>query len=341
MTAGIIDDKSLWDGFVDKSPYGLLFHKWDFLKIMEKYSGMQLLPYGIYKGNELICLFPLFFRRANGLKMLYSPPILLLTYIPYLGFVMCEAYDELRQLKKEHYLDLVVADFQAEIARLSPNVVSIYTAPRLTDVRSFLWGGYSMKTQYNYVIDLRDPVDALWGRLEKKLKARLRAMEKRSGELEIKIENDPHTMFRIMRKKLAGEGHTFWHNQRPEYLKAIHAAYPDNVRTYQLLENSEIVSMLVTIEYKGRVSAWMGGSPKDGDYSEYLTWNIMKMAKAKGFTSYENPDANTKRLCLFKTKFNPGLECCQYLYKKDAFGNMAGKAFYTAMNVPLLRGLIK
>jgi hypothetical protein len=38
MAVQIIKDKELWNTFVDESPYGLLFHKWDFLNIMEKYA---------------------------------------------------------------------------------------------------------------------------------------------------------------------------------------------------------------------------------------------------------------------------------------------------------------
>lgn len=52
MTVTMINDKDLWDRFVDESPYGLLFHKWDFLHIIEKHTGYQLLPYGVYKGNS-------------------------------------------------------------------------------------------------------------------------------------------------------------------------------------------------------------------------------------------------------------------------------------------------
>ena len=50
MAISIIDDSELWDRTVDQSPYGLLFHKWDFLKIAEKHTGWKLLPYGVYKG---------------------------------------------------------------------------------------------------------------------------------------------------------------------------------------------------------------------------------------------------------------------------------------------------
>ena len=171
MTVRIIDDKALWDDFIEKSPYSLLFHRWDFLNIMEKYSGMQLLPYGIYKGNELICLFPLYFKRANGLKIVYSPPMQVLLYVPHLGFVMSQKFATLKQKKKEGYLDIVVTEMGEEIAKLGPNYISISTSPGLDDMRPFAWGGYALKPQYGYVINLEDSLDDLWNGLEKNLRS--------------------------------------------------------------------------------------------------------------------------------------------------------------------------
>jgi hypothetical protein len=54
MVVELVKDKEPWDNFVDESFYGLLFHKWDYLKIMERHSGYKLLSYGIYKEVFLI-----------------------------------------------------------------------------------------------------------------------------------------------------------------------------------------------------------------------------------------------------------------------------------------------
>jgi hypothetical protein len=41
----LIQDQTSWDQFIDNSPHGLLFHKWNFLKTIELHSGYELLPY--------------------------------------------------------------------------------------------------------------------------------------------------------------------------------------------------------------------------------------------------------------------------------------------------------
>ena len=93
----LLTTAELWDSTVDQSPYGLLFHKWDFLKIAEKHTGWMLLPYGVYKGKRLLSLFPLFYKRDLLIKSVFSPPPL--SCIPYLG-----ADDErrLRRPEAEH-----------------------------------------------------------------------------------------------------------------------------------------------------------------------------------------------------------------------------------------------
>src|SRR5665647_3548673 len=75
--------KNGWDQFVETSPQGSLFHKWDFLKTVERHSMHRFLPYGVYSGEELRCIFPFFIGRDHGLTVMNSPPPN--TQIPYLG----------------------------------------------------------------------------------------------------------------------------------------------------------------------------------------------------------------------------------------------------------------
>lgn len=88
MVIKLIEDKNRWDQFIDNSTYGTLFHKWDFLKIIEKYSGYQLHPYGIYRRDELICVFPIYTKEYMGAKIVASPPSNMA--VPYLGFIMSQ-----------------------------------------------------------------------------------------------------------------------------------------------------------------------------------------------------------------------------------------------------------
>ena len=60
MVVELLEDKKRWDQFVEASPQGLLFHKWDFLKTVERHSKYRFLPYCVYSGEHLRCIFPFF-----------------------------------------------------------------------------------------------------------------------------------------------------------------------------------------------------------------------------------------------------------------------------------------
>ena len=107
MTAARVDDKDTWDTFIDESPSGLLFHKWDYLHLTAKHTGSTLLPYAVYKGGEPICVFPLFYRRIRGISTVFPAPAHRDTSP---GCVMSRSFEELKQSKKESTLQMVAED---------------------------------------------------------------------------------------------------------------------------------------------------------------------------------------------------------------------------------------
>jgi hypothetical protein len=68
MVVELLEDKKRWDQFVETSPQGSLFHKWDFLKTVERHSKYRFLPYCVYSGEELRCIFPFFTGRSRSLR---------------------------------------------------------------------------------------------------------------------------------------------------------------------------------------------------------------------------------------------------------------------------------
>jgi hypothetical protein len=90
MAIKYITDQNQWDKFIDDSPYDLIYHKWNYLKLVEKYTHYEFLPCGIYKGEHLLCVFPLFLKKIFCIKLLFSPPPQ--SGIPYLGPVIEKDY---------------------------------------------------------------------------------------------------------------------------------------------------------------------------------------------------------------------------------------------------------
>lgn len=330
MTANLIYDNHLWDRFVDNSPHALLFHRWDYLKIVEKHTGYKLLPYGVYAGEELICIFPLFYKNYFGLKMLFSPPPRIC--LPYLGFVMSPVYDTLKERKKESYLNDVVKEINKVIAILSAGYISISTVPGYMDARPFKWTNFDVNLNYTYRIDLDRNVNEIWDGFSKDCRQRIKSINK----LDVRLEEskDIDHFYRLM--------YNTYHQQglnspllSSNYLKDVLSTFPDNIKLYYLYVNDGITDAELVYSYKGNMKLWLGGmtihKTLQGN-QEYSTWELIKKAKAEEYKEFEIVGANTKRLCKYQSKFNPST--CMFL-SMDRKG-MTGKAaelFYKHMIV--------
>jgi hypothetical protein len=104
------------------------------------------------------------------------------------------------------------------------------------------------------------------------------------------------------------------------YLKELLRAFPDNMKIYFLYKGDEVVGGTLDYFYKDKYVGWIGAS-KDG-FSEYMEWGGIQRAKLGGFSRYENPDANSKRLVSYKSKFNPSLEMDFDIQKKSVLGKL-------------------
>jgi hypothetical protein len=333
MTLTIVEDKSVWDSFIDASQSGTLFHKWDFLKIIEKYSGCKLFRYGFYKGNKLTCVFPVLYKTKMTLTMAFSPPPG--TGIPYLGPVMGHVYDSAKQHKKEVYLNSIVEEIGAEFKKYSINYVAIRTVPGFLDSRAFIWKDYDVDLNYTYIIDLQRPLEEIWNGFDHTCKKIIKTQEKES--LIIKEEKDASSIDDITKKRdelmirrLDEVGLPF-HFPAPSYLKEIIEAYPENMKLYCAYDkNNELKGIDVVYMYKSNFMQFVGGIK--GHLNECLTYEFIKMAKAAGYKTFENWDANTRRLSTYKSKYNFSLHIGFNIKKKD---NISKIAEWTYLRLPV------
>lgn len=317
MAIELIGDKATWDRFVDESPNSLLFHRWDFLRVVEKYTGYELFPWGIYMGEELVSVIPLFLNKRKGMRFVYSPPQTTLSNVPYLSFAYSRAYGNMKQREKESYLSYITGEADKAIRRLSPNYVSLALEPGDVDIRPYLWNGYEPILQYTYIIDLDRPLDTIWNGLDSACRSAIRNESKRNPSIVRSYDAD--TLFRMMRQRL-NNPKTFYHQQSPDYLKELLRAFPDNIRMFSYYSGEELIGSSVFYEYRGHCIGWMGaaGALTSMDINEFMIWDNIKKAKEAGLKKFENLGASERRLNHFKTKFNPALTPYFYMVKMDA-----------------------
>jgi len=318
MAIEIINDKEKWDNFVDKSPYGLLFHEWDFLKTIEKHSDFKAHTYGIYKGDNLISIFPFFYYKKMGLKMIFSPPPK--TLVPHLGFIVNNEFDNFRQSKKESYLKSIFIEINNEIKKHSPSYVNISTVPNFLDIRQFKWNGYSAEPRYSYVVKLNKSITDIWQSFRKEARNSIN-YGKKTG-FEFQTGKDISIFYKMLKDRYEEQN-----LKNPilskGYIEDLFNYFSDNLKVYYLYNNNrEVISFGVTLEYKDRFLFWMGSTKAEKNSNEYLLWKLIQFAKSKDFTKFDLVGANTENICNFKSKFNPKLELYFSLEKKTFISNI-------------------
>ena len=200
MVVELLEDKKRWDQFVETSPQGLLFHKWDFLKTVERHSQYRLLPYGVDSGDELRCIFPFFIWRGRfGLTYLCSPPPLH-TQIPYLGPAFAPSVQALKASAKEKILNQVTDELCREIDTIAPNFVYFTTVPNFIDVRFFIWKNFTARLGFTYAIDLERSLDELWVSFSKSCRKKIKRVSAHSPE--IQQTNDVSALLDVWRGDL-------------------------------------------------------------------------------------------------------------------------------------------
>ena len=325
MPVKLIEDKQLWDRFIDKSPRGLVFHRWDFLKLLEKYSTYQLLPYGIYKGEELICVFPLFYKKILGQKVLFCPPPQ--SGVPYIGPVLHWNYDSFKQDKKESYINLAAREIDSEIRKISPRYLQVCLTPGLIDIRPFINLNYGTIPSFTYIWDLNPPIEDIWNSCSRVCKQNIRKGLNRNYKLE--RSTDHSKLVESLTGRYVDKGKSFVVN--PQFLGEVQQTFPESCSLYYLCDNDEKVSGILTYEQKGYVFGWLGlpkpKETKDTYANEVLLWKLIERAKLEGHTTLEVAGANTLEMCVFRNKLNPQLEICFKLYKKGLVGVVGEKAW--------------
>ena len=324
-------DHAVWDDFIDKSPDGTLFHRWDYLKATEKHARYKLLSLAVYHQGKLICLLPLFCRNVCGFKVILSPPPR--TCTPYLGPVMLPEFYRLSQTMREEYAQKVAKGLIDAIASFSSHYISITCVPGVSDMRPFKWSQFQTDTQYTYEVDLDRPLTEIWDNIQPRTRKYIRKYIDRIILRQVRTKKDMEIFFAAEEERYKSQG-LIPPLISASYLEDLSKAFNESIRLY-LIENEadgDLLGIWGVILNKGRYITWIGGvKPRDDSpiqhANESAYWLTMKSAQEEGCSIYEMVGANTPRLCLFKSKFNPRLVSYFRVHKSNALGAI-GETLY-------------
>jgi Acetyltransferase (GNAT) domain len=313
----MMEDREAWDRFVDESPYGSIFHRWDLLKIVEKHTGFRFLPYGITRSGELLAILPLFTRKVYGITMVTSPPPK--AGLPNMGLAVARTFDRLKQYQKEQWLEIIGSEVKEELDRLDPDYFSMVLPLGFTDIRIFQWLGFEAVPQYSYTFDLAPSLEKIFASFKNKRRTAIRNAE-RAG-FTFGVEPGVAELYRLLRSRFSDLGRNLG-IPGEKYLGDLSAGLPDHIRTYSIMEGERVVAACMVSRYKDMKFLYWAAEQR-GNVTDLLAWRMIQEAKADGLSSVELVGANTPHLSLYKNQFNPDLACYFMISRKNWIGRAA------------------
>jgi hypothetical protein len=320
-------NEKIWNNLVLSSAHGTIFHTLEWLRLVEKQTGTELVPCMFYKGSHLVALYPFFIKKQGFIKLALSPPPK--SYMLYLGPVIAD-YDSLKQDKKEStYLHVQEELDKFIFGEKGCKYSRIRTAPGLYDSRPLRWSGYSVDPLYTYRIDLTKGIDAIWDQFDRKLRVEINKAVREGITVRTGNNGDLEFIHDSLYARYLEQGLTAV-NYKNYLLDLSKQFYPENLKIFVAEYKGERIGGTINLCYKNIMYLWVGIPKIDLpglSPNDLIQWEAIKWAAANGLQVYEEMDAgDDPRLRYFKSKYNPELDiwysCSRYssvVYKVGEF----------------------
>lgn len=321
------EDRKLWDKLVEKSPQGTLFHRWDFLKIIEKHSKARLCPIIGMKGADEIGVYPLFYKKSAMLRTVFSPPPHVAAF--YMGPALSGEVSARKSRKTSMFAEFQQAADDYISKDLKADYVSVHTVPDL-DCRPLKWTGYRLDAIYNYRFDLAIGPDRIWEGFDSEIKRGIKKTQAAGVSVEEGGKEEVAKLFDLMNDRYEEQGKTV--SVPKQYLLEVYDAFADNLKIMVAKYNGEMVSGVMDIRYKGRYTGWIGNPKTDlhGIYpNNLLLWESVKCAHRDGAGRFDIVGAaGIHRLSRYYEGFGPDLMLNFAAIKYNSLGAKAMEHIY-------------
>ncbi|MDF9745971.1 lipid II:glycine glycyltransferase FemX [Natrinema salsiterrestre] len=303
------DDLERWNGYVERSPQGTLWHELEALRVQADHAGAALHPLIGFKGQEPVGLFPVFEIRKQLVTTAFSPPPRL--RVPYLGpafLNMGKLKQRKRERRRQRFLD---GCFEWISAELNPRYGHVRTATAVDDSRPFKWNEYDATPEYTYAVDLSKDKDDLLMSFSSDARSNIRNADEDAYEIAVGGPEEIRQIHDQVENRYESQGISF--GVPVEFVLDLADRSPNgHVRPYNLTVDGEFVGGILALEYGDTTGRWLGGVRTDADVdlptNDLLDWAIMSDGIDRGLETYDLVGADTRRINRYKAKFNPELE---------------------------------
>ena len=304
----ILDEKDLglWDDYVIQSVGGTIFHRLEWLKAAADQSNMKFMPVAVTKGEDLVCLMPLFYKKKYGLRILLSPPNR--CYVSYLGPVM-----NISSSNRYHYewtyisiLDEIIHFAEKQIGF---DYFRIIHTPAIRDMRPYVWNGYSVEPKYTYIFNLAEGEKELYNRFHTTAKNKHKRAISNDTVSIVRDRNYAYELLSLAGKRSVDQKYTFRINI--DYLKNLmNSSIVDKIEAVAAIQNGNTIAGSIYLMHRNSAYAWIATLNKDETIpgiGELILWEQIKYYRERGYKTFDLIDANIRRLCRHKSRYGADL----------------------------------
>jgi len=298
-------DHKIWDDLVQNSDQGTVFHEFDWLKLMEKYTDSKLILLTATYGDEIFAGIPLFLQESYAclIKRILSPPYP--TMVHYLGPIF-NGYNHWKENIRQYRLSCFQKKLDEYLQRINPHSILIVTPPNMLDMRSLSQAGYLVMPKYTYVADVSD-LKHVWKGFKKKLRSSIMKAEKNGLRIEEANLSGYNLVTHLLSDRIKEKGQRL--EVSSEYLFEVYRTFhPKNLRVVICGYEQEDLGGLVSTQHKDKVTIWLCAtekSPKFASPTDLLYWETIKWTNENGYRYCEILFAESQ--VEYKSKYNFGL----------------------------------
>ena len=326
----ILEEKELagWDDFVNQSSNGTIFHKLGWLRIVENHSKSHFIPVAVRKGNDIVCLCPLFYKRKFGFRIVLSPPNS--CGIPYLGPVF-RVPGSGKYNRETTYIAIIDSLSRFAEEHCGFDFLRIVHTPGIYDMRPYMWKDYSILPNYTYTFDLTRATEDLYKSFHTSTR---NAIKNASDNNNIVISKDPEHIFNILslvKKRYSEQNREFKISEN--YLRELTgSSLSNNFESIAIFKQQQMVVGDITLTNGYHAYTWLGTVRRVDTIpgaGELLLWEKIKEFKQRGLRVLDFVGANTRHICKHKAKYGANLE--NYFVAQNS--TLKGKIALRFMNI--------
>ncbi len=305
-----LSDADEWNQLVETSPQATPFHRAECLEVFAEHAGATLYPYAGFKGQEPVGIFPIFEISKGPVSTAFSPPPNL--KISYLGPALLNHRKQKRRRQEKTNQRFINGCLDAVDEDIDPRYTHIRTSFQYTDARPFVWGDFSPKTRYTYVVDLEPTEEDIIMAFSSDARSNIRGADEQDYELSRGGEAEIRQTIKRLQARHAEQDVSF--NVTPELAIDLWRELPEDVfRIYTCEIDGKLAGGHITLETGNVIYGWQSWGDMESaiPVNDLLDWEIITTARERGRKWYDLVGANNERISKYKAKFNPELRTYQ------------------------------